>query len=31
MKGDDESRGELWLAAVFFVLLALVVLRFFRH
>jgi len=31
MKDDDESRGELWLVALFLVLLALVVLRFFRH
>jgi len=27
----DESKGELWLIALFLVLLALVVLRFFRH
>ena len=28
---EDESKGELWLIAVFLVLLALVVLRSFRH
>ena len=28
---EDESKGELWLIAVFLVLLALVVLKFFRH
>ena len=31
MKEDDESKGELRLIAVFLVLLALVVLRFFRR
>jgi len=31
MKEGDESKGELWLIVVFLVLLALVVLRFFRH
>jgi len=31
MKEDDESKGELWLIALFLVLLALVVLMFFRH
>jgi hypothetical protein len=31
MKEDDESKGEVWLIAVFLVLLALVVLRFFRR
>jgi len=30
MKEDNESRGELWLIAVFLVLLALVVLRSLR-
>jgi hypothetical protein len=31
MKEDDERKGESWLIAVFLVLLALVVLRSFRH
>ena len=31
MKEDDESKGELWLIALFLVLLALVVLKFFRR
>jgi hypothetical protein len=31
MKEDDESKGELRLIALFLVLLALVVLRFFRR
>jgi hypothetical protein len=31
MKEDDESTGELWLIALFLVLLALVVLRSLRH
>jgi hypothetical protein len=31
MKEDDESKGELWLIALFLVLLALVVLKSLRH
>jgi hypothetical protein len=31
MKENNESRGELWLLVVFLVLLALVVIKFFRH
>jgi hypothetical protein len=31
MKENNESRGELWLLVVFFALLALVVIKFFRH
>ena len=31
MKEDKESKGELWLIAMFLVLLALVVLKFFRR